>query len=124
MADITPVVTPIRDPRDDHLEGFQMFWETCTSANATGTAVEEFQWSDRSVQITGTFGTSGNLQIQGSNDGTNYVVLTDPQGNDLDITAAGIKQISEVTKYVRPVVTAGDGTTDLDVTLMAARKYR
>jgi hypothetical protein len=48
-------------------------------------------------------------------------VLTDPQGNDLNITTAKIEAISEATRFVRPVVTAGDGTTSLTVFLMFKR---
>lgn len=74
--------------------------------------------SFRTAQITGTFGTGGTIQIQGSNDGTNWVVLTDPQGNAITKTAAGIEIVEEVTRYIRPAVTAGDGTTSLTVTLL------
>lgn len=76
-------------------------------------------WPDRSVQVFGTFGTGGSVRIQGSNDGTNWAVLTDPQGNDLNITAAKIEAITELTRYVRPLVTAGDGTTSLSVIVLA-----
>lgn len=79
----------------------------------TGAPIEMPGSSDRSVQFVGTFGTGGTIQLQGSNDGTNYVVLTDPQGNNISKTAAGIEMITELTRYIRPAVTAGDGSTDL-----------
>jgi len=78
-------------------------------------------YSDRSVQVTGTFGATGSVSIEGSNDGVNYVGLTDPQGNAIAITEAKIEQVSELTRYIRPRVTAGDGTTTLVVTLLARR---
>jgi hypothetical protein len=71
----------------------------------------------RSVQFTGTFGTGGTIVIEGSNDGTNYVTLTDLQGNSISKTAAAIEGIQEVTRYIRPRVTGGDGATDLVATL-------
>lgn len=86
-----------------------------------GTPVQHIQWADRSLQVVGTFGAGGNLRWEGSNDGTNYATLTDPQGNALDITTAKIEQISEITAKARPRVTAGDGTTSLTVTLLLRR---
>ena len=83
-----------------------------------GTPVELAQWADRSVQVTGTFGAGGSVRIEGSNDGTSYAPLTDPQGNDIDIASAKIEALSELVRYVRPRVTAGDGTTSLTVTLL------
>lgn len=77
--------------------------------------------ADRSVQVTGTFGTGGSVRIQGSNDGTNYVALTDPQGNALNITAAGIEAVQEITRYIRPLITAGDGSTSLTVTMLVRK---
>ena len=97
---------------------------TSIDSDDDGNAYENASFTDRSVQVSGTFGAAGSVSIRGSNDGTNYAVLTDPQGNALDFTAAKIEQISEATRYVKPVATAGDGTTDLTVTLMAVRRYR
>jgi len=87
----------------------------------SGVAVEFPQYADRSVQIEGTFGAAGSVQMEGSNDGTNYQLLTDPQGNDIVKTAADLEQISELTRYIRPRCTAGDGTTALAITLVARR---
>jgi hypothetical protein len=71
--------------------------------------------SNKTVQVVGTFGTGGTVVIEGSNDGTNYDTLTDPQGNALTFLAAGLKSILENPQYIRPNVTVGDGTTDLSV---------
>ena len=76
-------------------------------------------YPDRTVQVLGTFGTGGSISIEGSNDGTNWVVLSDPLGNALTFTAAGLKQITEMPDMIRPHVTAGDGTTSLSVYLAA-----
>lgn len=80
--------------------------------------------ADRSAQVTGTFGAGGSLRIEGSNDGTNYYALNDPQGSALNITAAGIKGIIEATRFIRPRATAGDGTTSLTVTMLLRRNTR
>jgi hypothetical protein len=78
-------------------------------------------FADRSAQISGTFGTGGTVLIEGSNDGTNYVTLSDPQGVAISKLAAGIFEISQIVKFIRPRVSAGDGTTSLSVTLTARR---
>lgn len=88
----------------------------------TGTPIPWVQWADRSVQVTGTFGTGGTLRWEGSNDGgTTYAPLTDPQGNFLDFTEAKIEQVMELVELARPRVTAGDVTTALTVTLIARK---
>lgn len=90
----------------------------------TGLPVAFHDYADRTVQVKGTFGTGGNCRIQGSNDaGTTYAVLTDPQGNDLNIGAAKVEQVIEMTELIRPNITAGDGTTNL-VCVMTLRRQR
>lgn len=86
-----------------------------------GGPMQMVDFADRSVQVSGTFGTGGSVSIEGSNDGTNYFVLSNPQGTALTLTAAGIKQVLELPRYLRPRVTAGDGTTNLTVTVCARR---
>jgi hypothetical protein len=83
-----------------------------------GQPIELANFADRSVQVVGNFGTGGNLRIEGSLNGTDYAPLTDPQGNNLDINAAKIEAITELVRWIRPVVTAGDGSTSLTVTML------
>jgi hypothetical protein len=75
-------------------------------------------WSDRSVQVGGTFGAAGTVVWEGSNDGVNYFMLSAPQGTSLSFTSAGLKQVLEGVLYARPRVAAGDGTTAIAVSLM------
>lgn len=98
-------------------------WETMVYPS-TGEAVELPHFEDRSIQVQGTFGSGGTCVLRGSNDGTNYHTLKDPQGNSISFTAAGIKQVQEITRYVYPEVTAGNGSTDLDVTMLFRRGLR
>lgn len=86
-----------------------------------GEPLELIGHPDRSVQVVGTFGAGGTLTIEGSNDGAAYAVLTDPQGEELNLVANDIAMISEVPRFLRPRVSAGDGTTDLTVILLARR---
>jgi hypothetical protein len=78
-------------------------------------------WADRSVQIGGTFGTGGTCLVEGSNDTINWATLADPAGVALSKTSAGLFQISQTTRQIRPRVSAGDGTTSITVTLLARR---
>ncbi|MHB8816143.1 MAG: hypothetical protein ACYDAE_23165 [Steroidobacteraceae bacterium] len=62
---------------------------------------------------TGTWGAAGSVQLEGSNDGTNWFKLSPAA-----LTAAGsfaALGVTEVPKYIRPNVTAGDGTTAITV---------
>lgn len=86
-----------------------------------GQAIDYPAFADMTVQFTGTFGAGGTVVLEGSNDGTNYVTLTDPQGNAIEKTDASIEIVSERPLYVRPRVTAGDGTTEVNVILLMRR---
>jgi hypothetical protein len=84
-----------------------------------GTRVTLSDFPDRTVQFIGTFGAGGTVSFEGSNDGSNWIALTDPQGNAITKTSASMEFVTETPRYVRPRVTAGDGTTDLTVILFA-----
>lgn len=113
MATRTPTINPINTFND---KGHVVQWTGLLNGD-DGAPIEMPGSVLRSVQFTGTFGTGGTILIEGSNDGTNYVVLTDLQGNNISKTTAGIEGIQEVTRYIRPRVSAGDGTTTLVATL-------
>lgn len=94
-----------------------------------GNAVRLPHSGDKSVQVLGTLGAGGNCQIQGSNvpaasetfASTDFVTLTDPQGNALDVNTLKIEQVMENSLRIRPKITAGDGTTNLTVQLVVRR---
>jgi hypothetical protein len=92
-------------------------WTGLTSGD-DGDPVQFSQYTDKSVQVSGSFGAGGSVRLEGSNNGIDYAPLTDPQGNDINITSPKIKMASEATLYVRPRVTAGDGSTSLNVHLL------
>ena len=79
--------------------------------------------ADRSVQVTGAFD-GGSLRIEGSIDGDTYAPVTDPQGNDIAISAypAGysskIEAVSEATVAIRPRVVGGGASTALVITVL------
>lgn len=86
-----------------------------------GAPVDWIDFADRSIQVVGTFGATGAVTIEGSNNGVDWAALSDPQGNVLTITNPKIEQVLELTRYVRPRITAGDVSTSLSV-LLAMRK--
>lgn len=74
----------------------------------TGAAIRYAGAADRTVQIVGTFSGS-TVTLQGSLDGDNWAALTDAQGNAIAMAAAGLEAITELVRFVRPVVTGGSG---------------
>jgi hypothetical protein len=93
-------------------------WASLANGEA-GDAVSFPGAADRTVQVSGTFGAGGTVVIEGSNDNSVWTTLTDLGDNDLSFTAAAIEVIAEAPLYVRANVTAGDGTTDLKVNILA-----
>jgi hypothetical protein len=89
-----------------------------------GTPVSLSEFSDRSVQFSGTFGAGGSVQLEGSNDltsPTTWNLLTDYQGNNIVKTSASLEGVEEPTVWVRPKCTAGDGTTSIVVKMYCRR---
>lgn len=102
-----------------------MLYQWLAVANGdTGASVELNNLVDLTVTIEGTFSTGGSCTIQGSNDGSTWHSLTDPQGNAITKTAAGIEVVTEAPRYIRPNVTAGDGSTAINISLVARRGFR
>jgi hypothetical protein len=85
--------------------------------NDTGKPYPCWCHSDKSIQIVGTFGSGGKCVIEGSNMDITpiWATLADPQGNLLEVIAAKIEAILENPYQIRPNITAGDGTTNLDI---------
>ena len=72
--------------------------------------------------MTGTWGSCGSVYLGGSNDGVTYFVLHDLFGVTMSLSANGLVAVAEAVLYMRPRVTAGDGTTDIDVTVFLRGK--
>ena len=81
------------------------------------------EYVDRNVQVKGTLGADFALVIEGGRDGTNYATLNDATGTALTFTAAGIKQVQELTAYMRPRITDGEiDVTDVTVIMVCRRE--
>lgn len=61
----------------------------------------------RSMQVGGTFGAGGSVQVEQSNDGAAWVIL------GAAVVAAGLAQLTSQARFFRFNCTAGDGTTAL-----------
>lgn len=121
-----PTRTPtILQPDADRLPGnwAVISWPGLLNTD-DGAPVDMVAYADRSVQVTGTFGTGGNCRIEGSIDGTTYATLTDPQGNVLDFATAKIEAVTELVRFIRPRITGGDGSTNLVCSLLVRGTLR
>ncbi len=99
--------TPILANRNDVLA---YEWVGLTESD-TATSVEVPQRADKTIQVSGNFGTNGDIHVEGSLDPDKIVWsdLVDPQGNTITFLAAGIETILENVIAIRPTVAAGTG---------------
>jgi hypothetical protein len=116
----TPHATPIRPN-----VGVGVAYPWTLAQDSDGTPAEEFNHADRCVQISGTLG-GATVSIQGSNDGAGWFTLHDPFAQSLSFTSLGAggcvgAAVAENPRYVRPLVTGGDGTTAVLVILFGRR---
>lgn len=97
-------------------------WTGLTQATSdSGAPIQEAWRGEKTFQVFGTFGASGNVVIEGSNDGTNWSPLSNRQGTNMNFTTAGFNRSQDQPIFVRPRVTNGDGTTNLSVTVACHR---
>lgn len=97
-----------------------ILWDALANGDTGSPYTVPANWSDRSVQVQGTFGVGGSVALQGSNNVStpSYGVLHKADGvTDANITDNEPVQLLENTMIVRPNVTAGDGTTSVAVRL-------
>ena len=127
MATVTIAEISVRDDRIAPV--VSMIWETLTTTNDRGAKFEWPHGADRSIHVFGVEGTGGTLIMQGSNKesptdaDTDWFPLLDTEGNAISVTSvpAG-DNIGTIVRWIRPFVSAGDGSTDYDVILLARRK--
>ena len=103
---------------DEEGSAFLHSW-TGLANSENGDAMKIPGAADRTVQVGGVFSTGGEVTIQGSNDNTNWVTLTDLSDADLVFDAAAIEVIAEAPLYIRPSITGGDGSTAIDVSILS-----
>ena len=75
-------------------------------------------FADKTVMIVVAAYDSATIAIQGSNDGTNWFTLTNPNNDSLAFTVGDqLETILENPLYIRPKTSGGQGSTDITVTL-------
>ena len=79
------------------------------NAGDTGQPTPFSQYTDRSVQVTG----AGTVDMQGSNDGLSWFTLNDTKGMPLTFTAPGLRQVLDLSQFLRPSCSAGTVTVNL-----------
>ena len=104
MATVNPTVTVVGNDA-------VLFSWTLTNVDNDGAPVgpNHVDYADRTITARGTFG-GASVAIQGSNEVSlpaNWIGLDDPQGADLNLSAAGGKNITEVPVWTRPLLTGG-----------------
>ena len=115
MATIDAVLT---GPTNDGL--IEVVWETLTTTNRPGQGVQLARAPDKTVQVFGVFGASASIAIEGSNDeGTTWFPCHDITNTVITLAAAGGVLVIENPKMIRPVLSNGDGSTDVDVYIVA-----
>jgi hypothetical protein len=94
-------------------------WTALTTTNADGAPVGYASngMGGVTAQVTGTIGAGFSLSIQGSNDGTTWYTLNDQANTAVTFAALGLKTIRDMPLLIRPFVSAGDGTTNVNVIL-------
>ena len=100
----------------------RVVWTPLTTTNADGDPYSGNCDDVRCIQVFGTFGAGGSVQLEGSLQATPTVwhILNDPQGNALVFTSGRIERVEENILHLRPFITAGDGTTSLTVIVTRA----
>jgi len=93
-------------------------WEGLAGGDVGSSYELPFWAGSATMQAIGTF--DGNtLTIQGSNDGSNWSSLTDPQGNAIAVTSASLEVVEEYPRYIRPSLGGSGG--DVDILLFVRR---
>lgn len=88
----------------------------------SGSAVLVAPYTNITVQAVGDFGTGGAITMQGTVDGTTWVALLDADDGEVALldTSTRILKIMQNPLKIRPLITAGSGTVDLDIHMIAS----
>lgn len=101
--------------REEFGRGARMYVWANVGNTDTPLAIED-PGAECSIQVEGEFG-GASIALHGSNDGTNFHPLADFNNTEIAITSAGLKAVQEYTRWLLPVRTGGNGTTDLTISV-------
>ena len=92
-------------------------WSPVTSVD-TCHPVRLPEYADRSIHVSGVFGGS-TTKIEGSNNGgVSFAPLADTTDTTIAISTETIKAVLENTDFIKPVVSGGDATQSLTISLL------
>lgn len=109
-----------RTERDDRV--VVITWEGLIGTADDGSAVGVADLIDLTVQVVGSFTTSGAVTMQGSQDGATFGALVDDTGSDIVLTDSTVMLIRGNPLQLKPNGTAGTAA-DMDV-IITGKKYR
>lgn len=107
MSTITP--TYPAPSGSESLTNIRQYKWAMTGAD-TGVSVLSGNFGDKTISVIGGTWGSATLLVEGSNDGTNFITLTDPQGNAVSKTADFIETLEENPLYIRVRTSGGSGS--------------
>jgi len=74
--------------------------------------------SDLTVQASGNFSGSATVGLEGSNDGSNWAPIPDETGSTIALGSAAVMAgVSRLPPMIRPIVSGGDVSTDIDLNI-------
>lgn len=101
----------------DETGGLNIVWAGLLNADTGLPVMVPAQYWKVTAQATGTFGAGGTALLEGSNNNVDWSTLKDVGGADISITTTVLARLEGLPKFLRPRVSAGDGTTAIVVSL-------
>ena len=104
----------------------ELKWEGLLNGD-TGAWAHFARYPDKTMQVIGTFSIGGTCTLEGSNDaGTTAGAVHDAQGAaiapSVGATENDVAVLAESPQALRPNITAGDGSTDVDCIILCVIK--
>ena len=90
-------------------------WTGLAASGDVGDAQSYSNYGDKTFIVSGAFNGTPTVTIEGSNDGINWVTLSNRQGTSMTFTSAGMNTSQDKPVFVRPRMTAGSGGASITV---------
>lgn len=87
-------------------------------ADSESDSLEIPRSADKNIHIAGTFG-GATVTVRGSNNGISYVTLKDYGYTAMSLTTEDILQFVSSPRFIKVVVTGGDGSTAITASLLS-----
>ncbi len=116
MAIVAPTTTDIAGDGSVYLISWNL-----TTADHTGAPIDGTSWADRSVMFQSVAWGGATAAVEGSNDKSVYIALSDVQGTAISKTSNALESIVELTRYVQPRLTTVGTAAAVTVSIVARR---